>query len=110
VDPSLSALRGAAFELFNAARAAEQYEVAYHALAAALHAGENLADQETCRLVEQYATECRQWIDVHLPRHKLSSQSAQARGHDSIYRQLTITAQSTRLRLESDLQKKQGRL
>lgn len=105
----MSELRSAAFELFNAARAADQYEIAYHALAAALHAGENLNDQETCRLIERYADETRQHIDVRTPAHKLSSRSAQARGHEGIFRQLAITAQSARLRIESDLQKKQGR-
>ena len=109
MDQPLNALRAAAFDLFNAARRAEQYEVAYHALAAALHAAESLADPETCRVVEQYTDECRQWIDIHAPAHKLSSRSAQARGHESIFRQLGVTAQSARLRIESDLQKKQGR-
>lgn len=105
----MSELRSAAFDLFNAARAADQYEVAYHALAAALHAGESLSDQETCRLIERYAEECRQHIDLRAPAHRLSSRSAQARGHESIFRQLAVTAQSARLRLESELQKKQGR-
>jgi hypothetical protein len=109
VDQSVSALRAAAFDLFNAARAADQYQVAYHALAAALHAGEALNDQETCRLVERYADECRQHIDVRAPGHRLSSRSAQARGHEGIFRQLAVTAQSARLRIESELQKKQGR-
>jgi len=109
VDQSLSELRSAAFNLFNAARAVDQYEVAYHALAAALHAAESLNDQETCRLVERCADECRQHIDIRAPGHRLSSRSAQARGHESVFRQLAVTAQSARLRIESDLQKKQGR-
>jgi len=109
VDESVTELRSAAFDLFNAARAADQYQVAYHALAAALHAAESLNDQEACRLIERYADECRQHIDIHTPAHKLSSRSAQARGHESIFRQLGVTAQSARLRIESDLQKKQGR-
>jgi hypothetical protein len=109
MNQPLTALRASAFDLFNAARAARQHEVAYHALAAALHAAESLADRETCRLVEQCADECLQWIDTHAPRHRLSSQSAQSRGHESVFRQLGVTAQSARLRLESELQKKQGR-
>ena len=109
MEQSVSELRSAAFDLFNAARALEQYPVAYHALAAALHAAETLNDQQACRLIERYADECRQWIDLHAPAHRLSSLSAQARGHESIFRQLGVTAQSARLRIESDLQKKQGR-
>ena len=109
MDQSVSELRSAALELFKAARAADQYKVAYHALAAALHAGEALNDQETCRVIERYADECRKWLDTHVPEHKLSSRSAQAHGHEGIFRQLALTALSARLRIESDLQKKQGR-
>ena len=109
MDQSLSQLRTSALDLFNAARALEQYEVAYHALAAVLHAAEVLADPETCRVVERYADECRQRLDAHAPEHKLSSRSAQAHGHEAIFRQLAVTAQSARLRIESERQKKQGR-
>ena len=105
----MAELRSAAFDLFNAARAVDQYEVAYHALAAALHAAASLNDHETCRLIERYADECRQHIDIRAPGHRLSSRSAQSRGHESVFRQLAVTAQSARLRLESELQKKQGR-
>lgn len=107
MDPTLNGLRGAALELFTSAREAGQYEVAYHALCALLHAGEAMDDEATCQLVEQHAHECRDWIDRHAPEHRLSTQSAQSRGHEGIFRQLTVTAGSARLRIE--LQKRQGR-
>jgi hypothetical protein len=107
MDTTLNGLRGAALELFTSAREAGQYEMAYHALCALLHAGEAMDDEATCRLVEQRAHECRDWIDLHAPEHRLSTRSAQARGHEGIFRQLTVTAESARLRI--GLQKRQGR-
>jgi hypothetical protein len=107
MDTTLNGLRGAAFELFTAACEARQYEIAYHALCALLHAAEAMDDEATCRLVGQRANECRDWIDLHAPRHRLSTQSAQSRGHEGIFRQLTVTAESARLRIEA--QKRQGR-
>ena len=107
MDASLNGLRGAALELFTSAREAGQYEVAYHALCALLHAAEAMDDEATCQLVEQRAYECRDWIDRHAPEHKLSTPSAASRGHESIFRQLTVTAESARRRIE--FQKRQGR-
>ena len=107
MDTNLPELRGAALELFTAAREGQHYEVAYHALCALLHAAEEMDDEATCRLVEQRANEARDWIDLHAPDHKLSTRSAQSRGHESIFRQLGVTAESARLRIQ--LHKRQGR-
>jgi hypothetical protein len=107
MDATLDGLRGASLELFTAAREARQYEVAYHALCALLHAAEAMDDEATCQLVEHRANECRDWIDLHAPEHKLSTQSAQSRGHESVFRQLTVTAESARRRIE--FQKRYGR-
>jgi hypothetical protein len=107
MDKSANGLRAASFDLFVAAREAGEYEVAYHALCAALHAAESLHDDESCKEVQARAKECREWIDTRDPGHKLSTRSAQSRGHEGIFRQLEVTAGSARLRLE--LQKKQGR-
>ena len=106
VDRKIEALRDAALDLFTAARGAGEYEVAYHALCCALHAAESFRDQETCRRVVTLAGECRNWIDVNQPRHKLSTLSAQSRGHESIFRQLAVTADSARLRLAAETHKK----
>jgi hypothetical protein len=107
MDTTLNGLRGAALELFTSAREAGQYEIAYHALCALLHAGEAMDDEATCQLVESRAHECRDWIDLHAPEHKLSTQSAASRGHEGMFRHLTVTAESARLRIE--VQKRQGR-
>jgi hypothetical protein len=109
MDDSLQRLRDAALGLFTAAREKGEYEIAYHALCAVLHAAESAEDEQTCRLVAARAGECRDWIDLHAPRHKLSTQSAQSRGHESIFRQLVVMAESARLRLAADPQKKKGR-
>ena len=105
----LDRLRADSFSLFEAAREANQYEIAYHGLCAALHSGEALADPETCRMVEERANECRAWIDSHAPKHSLSTRSAQSRGHEGIFRQLAVMAESARLRIESEARKKKGR-
>jgi hypothetical protein len=49
------------------------------------------------------------WIDANEPQHRLSSASAATRGHESIFRQLAVTANSARLRLQIQPQKQQGR-
>ena len=107
MDQALIALRDAGFKLFADARDASQWEVAYYALCATLHAAESLEDEHTCTFVEMRANECRDWIDLHAPSHKLATRSAQARGHEGIYRQLAVTAESARLRILS--LKQQGR-
>lgn len=107
MDTNLPQLRGAALELFSAAREGRHYEVAYHVLCALLHVAEEMDDEATCQLVGQRANECRDWIDVHAPEHRLSTRSAQSRGHESVFRQLVVTAESARLRIE--FQKRHGR-
>ncbi|HKU45339.1 MAG TPA: hypothetical protein VJQ58_00530 [Burkholderiales bacterium] len=109
MDSSVESLRDAAFDLYTAAREASEYEVAYHALCAVLHAAERIEDAETCRLVEVRANECRDWVDTRAPEHRLSSQSAKARGHESIFRQLAVMGESARLRINAEAQKKKGR-
>lgn len=108
MEPTPAGLREVALDLYRAARAAGQHEVAYHALCAVLHAAEALGDDATCELVEREAKACRDAIDAQQPRHKLSSQSARLRGHESIFQQLAVMGESARLRLEAD-RKRKGR-
>ena len=112
MDRPLLQLQTAAHALFEAARNADEYEIAYHALAAALHAAERLDDAAACAEVERLANECRDRIDHEDPGHKLSSTTAHQRGHASIYRQLALTAVSARLRIEANAvrQKTKGAL
>lgn len=64
------------------------YEVAYHALAAALHCTVQLEGQEVLTALEQRAREQRDWIDTSASGHPLSSQSASLHGHASVYSSL----------------------
>jgi hypothetical protein len=64
------------------------YEVAYHALAAALHSAYDTGDQERLRDVQFIATSQRDWIDTHQPDHRLSTSSARARGQNSMFTML----------------------
>lgn len=74
------------------ARAA--YEVAYHALAAALHAACDDADRERISDVRLIASRQGAWIDAHRPEHRLSSNSAKARGRLSMYSMLERQAEA----------------
>jgi len=61
------------------------YEVAYHALAAALHSARDDGNHQRIRDVQTIATHQRDWIDEHRPDHRLSSISARSRGQHSIF-------------------------
>ena len=84
------------------ARALGQHQVAYHALAAVLHAAEGLREQALLDRVETTAREYGASIDQDDPRHPLSSQSASTRGHTSIFQQLAATAAAVRVRLKAE--------
>jgi hypothetical protein len=68
------------------------YDVAYHALVAALHCEQTLKDIQGLVEVEWVAHEQLQWIDAHHPEYEHSTQSASARGHLSIYHNLARQA------------------
>jgi hypothetical protein len=65
-----------------------QFDVAYHALAAALHAARDSADEEGLHEVTRMAEEQLADIDAHHPEYHHSTASATLRGHDSIFRML----------------------
>ncbi len=73
------------------------YEVAYHALAAALHASLLLQRQEVLDELEERALQQRDWIDTHASEHRLSSQSASAQGHVGVYTSLLRQIQTRKL-------------
>lgn len=109
MDQRISALSDSGLDLYAAAREAGQYEVAYHALCCVLHTAETLQHRETLELVRQHANECRAWIDANAPGHKLSTRSAQSRGHEGIFRQLAVMAEAACLRIYAEVLIKQGR-
>ena len=65
--------------------AAGHYEAAYHALMAALHLAQDLGDETRLRNVSQVAGQQRQTIDSLVPAHRLCSQEARSRGHESVF-------------------------
>ena len=101
-DEPLITLRDRLLDLHREARALGEHQAAYHALAGALHAGQSLREVETCDAVEALAREYGQWIEVHEPKHPVSSQSASVRGHPGIFEQLATTAAAVRARLKSE--------
>jgi len=85
----------------EAAFAAGHYEVAYHALMAALHCAEQAADTDRLEEVAQVARRHQQALDAQSPSHRLSSQSSAQRGHRSVFEAGAVTAESARKRLEA---------
>jgi hypothetical protein len=75
----------------------ELYEVAYHALAAALHCAFLLEPEALLVTVEQRAREQGNWIDTHAAAHPLSSSSASLHGQRSLYTNLVRQTQTKRL-------------
>src|SRR5262249_50758845 len=65
---------------------AGHYEVAYHALMAALHAAQDASDMEHLRAVERAAELQQGRIDADAPSHRLSSHEAKKHGALGIYR------------------------
>lgn len=70
------------------------FEVAYHALAAALHSACDTGDRERLHDVRRLATEQRDWIDANQPEHRLSSSSAKARGQHGLFDMLERQAEA----------------
>jgi hypothetical protein len=63
-----------------------RYEVAYHALMAALHAAQDAGDPVHLRSVERTAEQQQDRIDADAPRHRLSSDKARKHGAVGIFR------------------------
>jgi len=98
----LESLRERLVAMYDEARALGQHQVAYHALAAVLHAGESLHDIDTIDLVEKRAKEHAAWLNVNDPRHPMSAESASTRGNQSMFEQLAITAVAVRARIKAE--------
>src|SRR4029450_11451952 len=84
--------------------ALEAYEVAYHALMAALHCVAPLPDFPTLDVVELIAQEQLAWLDQHHPEYEHSTPSAQKRGEFSLYYTLARQAQARRQRIQAHAQ------
>ena len=101
-DATLHQLRDRLLELHAQARAVGEHQVAYHALAAAMHAGESLRDVASLDLVEQRSREHGQWLDANDSKHPLSRHSAAQRGNHSLFEQLVATCASARARIKAE--------
>src|SRR5215218_6072833 len=71
------------------AHACGQYEVAYHALTAAMHAADDAADIAALETAAHEAAAQLEHIDVHAPEHRLSTRSAARHAHPGVYTLLT---------------------
>lgn len=107
MDPRIAELRDSLLALYECARELQVHEIAYHALAGALHAAEELHDFDTLGLVEE---ESRRHVSLIPPEHRISAQSAAARGHPSMFEQLAALAVAARIRIGAeDRLKQKGR-
>ncbi|HJQ10239.1 MAG TPA: hypothetical protein VJ840_04340 [Gemmatimonadaceae bacterium] len=89
-----------------AAADAEQFEVSYHALMAALHAAE-IVGRDTGSVapldeIERVAKAQAAMVEKVKPPHQLSKSAAKNRGHNSVYETLLIHTKSARLRIEAE--------
>jgi hypothetical protein len=96
VDDEAAALYEAAMTLSRRALAGRHYAVAYHELAAALHAAFDLSDDERLKAVDEECVEQTMWLNDHDPDHELSARSAAGRGTRSLWEMLREDAQRRR--------------
>jgi hypothetical protein len=83
------------------------YDIAYHTLAAALHCAQSLNDEKGLSGVERVAEEQLEWIDLHHPEYRYSTQSSSKRGHPNIYGNLIRQVKAIVLINQREM-KKQG--
>jgi hypothetical protein len=100
--PELLKMREALLQVHAEARALGEHQVAYHALASALHAAESLRRIDLLEEVAEIARDHGRWIDENERGHALSRQSAASRGHQSVFEQLAATCAAVRARLKAE--------
>jgi hypothetical protein len=98
----LEGLREALLRLHGEAQAIAEHHVAYHALAAAMHAAESMRDSEGLENIAALAREHAGWIDQNDAKHPLSTESAAMRGHHSLFEQLAAMCAAVRARLRAE--------
>lgn len=87
---------------------AGRFDLAYHVLAAALHAAEEVPSIELLMAVRDLAEKRQEALDTMEPQHRLSSLSAGRRGHTAQYTALATIATSIKGRIEADLAVERG--
>jgi hypothetical protein len=86
-----------------------RFQIAYHALAAAMHCAEALRDGSLLLDVQRSAEEQGNWIDIHAPDNRLSSLSAKTRGNESIFVTLTKHVHAIQVGLHAEAQQEHAR-
>src|SRR5690348_4254354 len=89
-------------ELHRQCLAAGLPEVAYHALAAALHCAEADDNLDGVSLVASVAASRQEELDIHHPHHLLATSHAEARGTVPLFRSLAQTAHAIHSRLRAE--------
>lgn len=79
-----------------------RFEVAYHTLAAALHAAEEINNAELLTTIQSLATKRQAEIDRIWPEHKVSSASARRRGNHPLFTALAATTGAARGRITAE--------
>ncbi len=80
------------------------FNVAFHALNAALHCARQLQDDVALKRIEDMANAQLEWIDRNAPGYEHSTASAKLRGHESVFHTLALEA-STRAEMISQHRK-----
>ncbi|MBD2309365.1 hypothetical protein H6G17_28325 [Chroococcidiopsis sp. FACHB-1243] len=65
------------------------YETAYHALCAAMHLANATRDEHRLQALAQVVKTQIDWIDLHAPEHRMSTQGAVERNGTSFYKTLS---------------------
>jgi hypothetical protein len=87
----------------------ERFDVAYHLLAAALHAAEELQSAERLGTVGAIAEQRQRALDAQEPNHRLSTTSANHRGGLPQYTALVGIAQAVRGRIAAESARERAR-
>ena len=109
---SYSALMRRLITVSNAAADGGEFEVAYHALMAALHAaervGKDAGNATALAEIERVAKAQSDRVEKIKPPHQLSRAAARNRGHTSVYDTLLIHTHSARMRIEADRRREES--
>lgn len=86
--------------------ARQEYEVAYHALMAALHLVDHAGDEAQVEVIGRLARKQDEALEAVRPPHHLSRSAAAGRGQSALFATMRVHVDAVRLRLESERQRK----
>jgi hypothetical protein len=82
---------------------AGRFQVAYHVMAAAVHAAEEFNSVESLEQVEVLARSRQAELDEREPEHAISTASAKSRGNTALFANLATTAGAARVRISAEV-------